>query len=167
MISISRCRGPTSRCCADTLWAGLMSGLRTMGQALPPVLHGAADRLRAGLGPAKGSRAVGVRHLADGRLPGHLGVQAGPAHSAALDRRPLVPRGPSLPAPRDSITARQPGLDEVQEHPSESNITVDGLGDDEDLIVNDIGNFSGKYLVPSGVVLLRISSDGHWTMKKA
>ncbi len=50
---------------------------------------------------------------------------------------------------------------------AEGNVTVYGLGDDEDLIVNDIGNFSGKYLVPSGVVLLRISSDGHWTMKKA
>jgi cobyrinic acid a,c-diamide synthase len=28
-------------------------------------------------------------------------------------------------------------------------------------LVGGIGNFSGKYLVPSGVVLLRISSDGH------
>jgi hypothetical protein len=27
--------------------------------------------------------------------------------------------------------------------------------------------FSGKYLVPSGTVLLRISSDGRWEMKKA
>jgi hypothetical protein len=50
---------------------------------------------------------------------------------------------------------------------AEGNITVYGLGDSEDLIVNDIGNFSGEYPVPSGVVLLRISSDGDWAMRKA
>lgn len=50
---------------------------------------------------------------------------------------------------------------------AESNVTVYGLGDGEDLIVNEIGNFSGTYLVPGGVTLMKISSDGHWTMKKA
>jgi hypothetical protein len=50
---------------------------------------------------------------------------------------------------------------------ADGNITVYGLGDNEDLIVNEIGNFSGKYLVPKGTVLLRISSDGQWEMKKA
>ena len=50
---------------------------------------------------------------------------------------------------------------------AEGNITVYGLGENgEDLIVNKIGNFSGKYLVPSGTVLLRISSDGRWEMKR-
>jgi hypothetical protein len=44
---------------------------------------------------------------------------------------------------------------------------VYGLGDNEELIVNEIGNFSGNYLVPSGTVLLRISSDGRWELKKA
>ena len=32
---------------------------------------------------------------------------------------------------------------------ADGNITVYGLGDSEDLMVNEIGNFSGKYLVPS------------------
>ena len=51
---------------------------------------------------------------------------------------------------------------------ADSNVTVYGLGDGrEDLIVNEIGNFSGTYLVPGGVTLMKISSDGHWTMKKA
>jgi len=51
---------------------------------------------------------------------------------------------------------------------ADGNITVYGLGDNgEDLIVNEIGNFSGKYLMPKGTVLLRISSDGRWEMKKA
>jgi len=44
---------------------------------------------------------------------------------------------------------------------ADGNVTVYGLGDNgEDLIVNEIGNFSGKYLMPKGTVLLRISSDG-------
>ena len=61
------------------------------------------------------------------------------------------------------------GLDSMRFTSSrtDSNVTVYGLGDSEDLIVNEIGNFSGKYLVPSGTVLLRISSDGRWEMKKA
>ena len=61
------------------------------------------------------------------------------------------------------------GLDSIRfkSTNAEGNVTVYGLGDDEDLIVNKIGNFSGKYLVPSGVTLLKISSDGGWTMKKA
>ena len=41
---------------------------------------------------------------------------------------------------------------------------VYGLGESEDLIVNDIGNFSGKYLVPSGTVLLRIAAV--WRMPR-
>jgi hypothetical protein len=49
---------------------------------------------------------------------------------------------------------------------ADGNITVYGLGDNEELIVNEIGNFSGKYLVPNGTVLLRISSDGRWELKK-
>jgi hypothetical protein len=50
---------------------------------------------------------------------------------------------------------------------TEGNVTVYGVGDDEDLIVNEIGNFSGTYLVPGGVNLMRIASDGHWTMYKS
>ena len=50
---------------------------------------------------------------------------------------------------------------------ADGNVTVYGLGDDENLIVNEIGNFSGTYLIPGGVTLLRISSAGSWTMKKA
>jgi len=49
---------------------------------------------------------------------------------------------------------------------ADGNITVYGLGDGEELIVNDIGNFSGKHLVPEGVVLFRVSSDGSWSMKR-
>jgi len=49
---------------------------------------------------------------------------------------------------------------------ADGNITVYGLGDNEELIVNDIGNFSGKYLVPEGIVLFQISSDGHWNLSK-
>jgi hypothetical protein len=51
---------------------------------------------------------------------------------------------------------------------ADGNIAVYGLGENgEDLIVNEIGNFSGEYLVPSGTVMLRISSDGRWEMRKA
>jgi hypothetical protein len=51
---------------------------------------------------------------------------------------------------------------------ADSNVIVYGLGDDgEDVIVNEIGNFSGTYVVPGSVTLMKISSDGHWTMKKA
>jgi hypothetical protein len=49
---------------------------------------------------------------------------------------------------------------------AEGNITVYALGDSEDLLVNEIGNFSGKYLVPDGVSFLHISSDGRWAMRK-
>ncbi len=60
------------------------------------------------------------------------------------------------------------GLDSLKFKSSKAdgNITVYGLGESEDLIVNEIGNFSGTYLVPSGTLLLRISSDGRWEMKK-
>jgi hypothetical protein len=49
---------------------------------------------------------------------------------------------------------------------TDGNVTVHGLGDDEDLIINGIGN-SGTYLVPGGVTLMRISSDRHWTMNES
>ncbi len=49
---------------------------------------------------------------------------------------------------------------------ADGNITVYGLGESQDLIVNEIGNFSGDYLVPSGTTLLQIESDGRWEIKK-
>jgi hypothetical protein len=49
---------------------------------------------------------------------------------------------------------------------ADGNISVYGLGESQDLIVNEIGNFSGDYLVPPGTTLLQIESDGRWEIKK-
>jgi hypothetical protein len=68
-----------------------------------------------------------------------------------------------------SVAGAFDGLDSLKfkSTKADGNITVYALGESEDLVVNDIGNFTGEYAMPSDVSLLHISSDGQWTMKKA
>jgi hypothetical protein len=50
---------------------------------------------------------------------------------------------------------------------ADSNVVMYAYSADgnEDLVVNDIGNFSGEFLVPSDTVLFVVESDGQWSIK--
>lgn len=48
----------------------------------------------------------------------------------------------------------------------EGNFVVTAYGENVDLLVNEIGNYSGEQQVPSGTVLLEVESDGTWTLRK-
>ena len=59
------------------------------------------------------------------------------------------------------------GLDSVKiTNSGESNFVVTAYGETMDLLVNEIGNYSGELLMPAGTVLLEIQSDGTWTLHK-
>ena len=45
------------------------------------------------------------------------------------------------------------------------NFVVQTYGDDGDLLVNEIGNYSGDIALGAGPELIQIQSDGHWTLK--
>jgi hypothetical protein len=51
-------------------------------------------------------------------------------------------------------------------HQGEANFIVTAYGDSRELLVNDIGTYSGEHLVPNGTILLVIDADGRWTMQK-
>jgi hypothetical protein len=52
-------------------------------------------------------------------------------------------------------------------HSGKSNFVVIAYGDSKDLLVNEIGTYSGETLLPSGAVLLEIEADGNWTIEKS
>ena len=59
------------------------------------------------------------------------------------------------------------GLDSVQiTNSGQSNFVVWADGDTKNLLVNEIGNYSGEQLMPAGTVLLEIQSDGAWSLHK-
>ena len=51
-------------------------------------------------------------------------------------------------------------------HTGSSNFAVWAYGDSRDLLINEIGKYSGETLLPSGTVLVEIEADGAWTFKK-
>lgn len=48
----------------------------------------------------------------------------------------------------------------------ERNFVVIAWGDRRELLVNGIGNYSGKQLLPNGTLLLEVTSSGKWTLEK-
>jgi hypothetical protein len=46
-----------------------------------------------------------------------------------------------------------------------SNFAVTSYGDNGDLLVNEIGSYSGQVAVGAGPELIQVESDGQWTMK--
>jgi hypothetical protein len=46
-----------------------------------------------------------------------------------------------------------------------SNFVVTTYGESGDLLVNEIGSYSGEVVLGAGPELIQIQSDGHWTLK--
>jgi hypothetical protein len=60
------------------------------------------------------------------------------------------------------------GLATVQfTHRGSSNFVVTAWGEEQHLLVNEIGRYTGETLLPSGTVLVEIQADGPWTFKEA
>lgn len=49
-------------------------------------------------------------------------------------------------------------------HHGESNFTVTAYGQETDLLVNEIGNYTGEVQLPLGTTVLEIEADGTWTL---
>lgn len=59
------------------------------------------------------------------------------------------------------------GLDSLRAtHQGQANFAVTAYGESMELLVNEIGNYSGEHLVPNGAILLSVDADGRWTMQK-
>ncbi|MGY1821646.1 hypothetical protein [Geodermatophilus sp. SYSU D00079] len=52
-------------------------------------------------------------------------------------------------------------------HQGESNFAVWAYGDSQDLLVNEIGAYSGQTLIPSGTVVLTVEADGPWSITRS
>ena len=56
----------------------------------------------------------------------------------------------------------------ISGHGSSSNFVVESLDSslqEVDLLVNEIGNYSGEVVLGAGPELIQIQSDGPWTLK--
>ena len=51
-------------------------------------------------------------------------------------------------------------------HSGRSNFVVKAYGDFEELLINEIGKYSGEVQIPSGTVALEIECDGSWTVHR-
>lgn len=49
-------------------------------------------------------------------------------------------------------------------HDGSSNFAVTAYTDSPNLLVNEVGAFTGDEIVPDGTVLLRVQADGNWTV---
>jgi hypothetical protein len=52
-------------------------------------------------------------------------------------------------------------------HQGDSNFAVFAYGEDRDLLVNEIGNYTGETLLPSGTLVLTVEADGPWSIAKS
>jgi hypothetical protein len=53
-------------------------------------------------------------------------------------------------------------------HRGESNFVLTAYGERrQDLLVNDIGRYTGEVVLPAGTVALAIEADGPWTLRRA
>lgn len=52
-------------------------------------------------------------------------------------------------------------------HSGRSNFVIWVYGEDSDLLVNEIGKYTGEVLVPPGMVLIEIEADGAWTIESS
>jgi hypothetical protein len=64
------------------------------------------------------------------------------------------------------VTGKVSGLvSSVVKHSGTSNFAVIVYGDEgRDLLINEIGKYSGEVLMPPGLVLISISADGKWSI---
>jgi hypothetical protein len=51
-------------------------------------------------------------------------------------------------------------------HRGSSNFVVKAYGDSQELLINEIGKYSGEILIPSGTLALEIEADGAWTIQR-
>lgn len=74
----------------------------------------------------------------------------------------------ALTARGDSVLFISPAvsgfLSVTASHRGSSNFAVRAYGDQRSLLVNEIGRFSGRVLVPSGTLLLEVTADGDWSV---
>lgn len=66
------------------------------------------------------------------------------------------------------VPSDAPGLNTVKiTHKGRSNFVVKAYGDRSDLLVNEIGNYTGETLLPGGTTVIEIEADGAWTLDRA
>lgn len=52
-------------------------------------------------------------------------------------------------------------------HKGQANFVVTAYGDTRDLLVNEIGRYSGEVLLPDGTLVLVLEADGSWTLRRS
>ncbi|MGY1617215.1 hypothetical protein ACI797_10770 [Geodermatophilus sp. SYSU D00691] len=52
-------------------------------------------------------------------------------------------------------------------HQGESNFAIFTIGDNQDLLVNEVGAYSGQTLLPAGTLVPTIEADGPWSIAKS
>ena len=51
-------------------------------------------------------------------------------------------------------------------HTGSSNFAVLSYGDSQDLLINEIGRYTGEVLIPAGTSVLEIEADGAWSITR-
>ncbi|GAA2551751.1 hypothetical protein GCM10010435_22420 [Winogradskya consettensis] len=85
-----------------------------------------------------------------------------------LEKAPVWPTKTSGKGP--AVLTLGPGADDglttaKLTHKGTSNFAVYAYGDNPDLMVNEIGGYSGEVMIPRGTAAIAIEADGTWTMK--
>ena len=117
---------------------------------------------------------AGVRLLDVRRTPAALKVQADGAWTITIKVAQKAPRWSGRGSGKGAAVlvvdgGAVTGLTTVTiTHQGRSNFAVFAYGDGVyDLLVNEIGSYSGEVVVPSGTVLLDVQADGAWTIVKS
>lgn len=128
------------------------------------------DLLVNEIGKYAGTRLVDVR--ADGK-PAALKVEAGGRWTITVQVAQKAPRWTGKGSGKGAAVllvdpSTISGLATVRlTHKGEGNFAVWAYGDSAELLVNEIGGYSGETLMPDGTVLVDIEADGPWTLTKS
>lgn len=104
--------------------------------------------------------------------PVGLQIEAEGPWAVTVDHLSLAPRWDgdrALKRAGDDVVILENGIEGLTKaritNKGESNFAVWAYGDDRDLLVNEIGNYDGRVLIPVGTVVLVVTSEGDWTIE--
>ncbi|MEV6630201.1 hypothetical protein AB0M54_05550 [Actinoplanes sp. NPDC051470] len=108
----------------------------------------------------------GSRPLDLDDTPAALKVEADGSWKIVVKVMDKAPRWPRVTSGKGPQVLRVTGPAKAKvTHRGSSNFVVHSYGDYPDLLVNEIGKYSGEIDLPAGTTVVAIEGDGSWTMK--
>jgi hypothetical protein len=127
---------------------------------------GMVDLLVNEIGRYTGTKLLDVRET-----PAALKVEADGAWKIVVKVAEKAPAWPGTTSGKGAAVLRVTGATGLTTvnvtHGGSHNFAVWAYGEDNDLLINEIGRYSGEVLLPAGTVLLDIEADGAWTIRRS